>query len=64
MSRLTHDPLSQGELDDKQWLGDLLGGMLRMSSRFDRYNYDRMMNRYGQNRVESVVEVYDDLRRE
>jgi len=63
MPKITHDPVRQSELQDEQWFADLIGGMLRRSQRQTNvYSYERMVNIYGEGRVERLVEAYESRR--
>lgn len=63
MPKITHDPVRQGELQEEQWFADLIGGMLRLSQHpTNVYSYDRMVNIYGEKRVENLMEAYNARR--
>lgn len=63
MPKISHDPVRQGELQEEQWFADLIGGMLRRSQHpTNVYSYDRMVNIYGEERVERLVDTYEARR--
>ena len=63
MPKITHDPVRQGELQEEQWFADLIGGMLRRSQHpTNVYSYDRMVNIYGEKRVENLMKAYNARR--
>lgn len=63
MPKISHDPVRQGELQEEQWFADLIGGMLRRSQHpTNVYSYDRMVNIYGEQRVERLVDAYESRR--